>query len=960
MKKRVNSATLAPLIEVARTDPDPAVRRAAFDTASRLTLSEEAWRALAGAVTAAAREFSSHAPERSAVLVLAARVPLLSTRCALRAIAADPDDPAGAAVSDALVLAGDASQADRLLADAASGQWEAFEGLATMPLERVGVSLSRLPLSPAEPSSPARLWHALAAARLGEYRWLDRFLTGQESEPTIFYGSPAAPYSQIAAMRPLPDALHTHLMAMLPRAARIADPARQRMALIVVWAATGSADADGSAFGDPADEDPAPPTRREIDAALTAARAQLGPIATGRFVIPDPVADVEVGQVVGRMLADAQAWADALPADAPVHQVIGNAVINLVGSLPRTGDWPLVALVQNQLRAARPVLDDEQLAWVIARTPPSRWIKQFVSMLVPPERPSAERLQVLRIASACADHFAGRGLSPQRGAGRSAAGAPSGRGELIEDEVPAASSSRALAHGDFMDLLSLDFGPLVVEHPTRSTPPDAGLQAVPGASPARFFNARMPDRVALNAQTYVIVQVAGEAAQPAVGDAVAHASVGDFIGELTIDVHAPGLKASGPTTLTLQVPARGDSARLRFGFVAHKAGLHQVDVMAWNGSAQVAGLTLQIAVEIDAVTEGTNEATGDMDMREPETGEYTLDVAMEDETKRYRFQLRSDQKDVWPPMYSEPLLNARQQTYSATMANLNAQARNLYRLEPKDQAIWLRGMGNLLFEQLVPDKLKALLIEHKSKIRVLNILSEVDATPWELLFIADPDTGEGDFLATSTKVARWRYGAGPGRSLRRANKVLVLPADAPPQAKAELQALQEMLGGAATIGDLRSLNTLMATGGFDLLHFAAHHVNVPGAQGGAYIPFGPQRWDLTFIAAVPRNKFKAHAPLIFMNACTTSGTTELYTELAGWADGFLRCGSGAFIGTLWEVRDSSAQKFSGTFYKELLSGQTLGDAMQAARNRLRIENPGDPTPLAYTLYGNPLARMEQA
>ncbi|APW39252.1 hypothetical protein RD110_20225 [Rhodoferax koreense] len=501
--------------------------------------------------------------------------------------------------------------------------------------------------------------------------------------------------------------------------------------------------------------------------------------------------------------------------------------------------------------------------------------------------------------------------------------------------------------------------PDLLPEPTGAALPD-DAPPLPPPAPPRFFNARTPDRVALNAQTYVIVQVAGEAAQPAPGTAAANAPIGGFTGELTIDVHAPGLKAIGPTTLTLQVPASGNSASLRFGFMAQQPGIQQVDVMAWNGSAQVAGVTLQIAVATEAVTAGANEAVGDMDMREPESGEYTLDVAMDAETRRYRFQLRSDRKDVWPPMYSEPLLNARQQNYDATIANLNAQARNLYALKKEDQAVWLRGMGNLLFEQLVPDGLKALLIEHKRNIRVLNILSEADPTPWELLFLADPDTGEGDFLAASTTVARWRYGAGPCRSLKRATKVLVLPADAPPQAQAELQRLQTLLNGASTIGDLTSLNTLLAAGGFDLLHFAAHNVNLPNVQGGAYVPFGQQRWDLTFMGAVPQNKFKSRAPLVFMNACTTSGTTALYTELASWADRFLKCGSGAFIGTLWEVRDVSARQFSETFYDELIKGQTLGEAMQAARAKLRAANPGDPTPLAYTLYGNPLARLEHA
>ena len=499
------------------------------------------------------------------------------------------------------------------------------------------------------------------------------------------------------------------------------------------------------------------------------------------------------------------------------------------------------------------------------------------------------------------------------------------------------------------------------DEPASSLPDgfeDAPPLADPLAAAPRYFNARAPQQVQLGAQTYVIVQVAIQAATASADTSAGAAEVGNFVGTLTIDVHAPGLKATGETTLTLQVPVTGNSASVRFGFVAHRPGVQQVDVMAWNGSAQVAGVTLQIAVDTAPLAADASAAQGDMDMRDPQDGEYTLDVAMDNDTRRYRFQLRSDLKDVWPPMHSEPLLHDRQVTYNAMVANLNAQARNLYALSQTDQALWLKGLGNMLCEQLVPDKLKVLLIEHKSRIKVLNILSDADPTPWELLFLANPETGEGDFLAESATVARWRYGAPPCRALKRSNNVLVLPAGAPSAALAELDELKTLFGQAITIDNLSGLNALLSNGGFDLLHFAAHNVNVPGAQGGAYVPFGNQRWDLTFMGAVPQNRFKSTLPLVFMNACTSSGTTPLYTDLAGWADRFLRCGSGAFIGALWEVRDDSARQFSLVFYRELVAGKTLGDAMRSARSAVRAANPGDPTALAYTLYGNPLARFE--
>ena len=80
----------------------------------------------------------------------------------------------------------------------------------------------------------------------------------------------------------------------------------------------------------------------------------------------------------------------------------------------------------------------------------------------------------------------------------------------------------------------------------------------------------------------------------------------------------------------------------------------------------------------------------------------------------------------------------------------------------------------------------------------------------------------------------------------------------------------------------------------------------------------------------------------------------LYTEMAGWADSFLGAGCGAFIGALWEIRDNSALVFAKRFYDEVAGGKDLGESMRAARNVL---SSADPTHLAYTLYGNPLAHF---
>jgi CHAT domain-containing protein len=98
---------------------------------------------------------------------------------------------------------------------------------------------------------------------------------------------------------------------------------------------------------------------------------------------------------------------------------------------------------------------------------------------------------------------------------------------------------------------------------------------------------------------------------------------------------------------------------------------------------------------------------------------------------------------------------------------------------------------------------------------------------------------------------------------------------------------------------------------------------------------------------------------VFMNACRTDGQAPLYTRLDGWALSFLGAGTGSFVGSLWEVVESSASLYAQEFYRSALSGDTLGEAARKARAAIR-EEPGDPTWLAYALYGDPAATVVSA
>ena len=99
-------------------------------------------------------------------------------------------------------------------------------------------------------------------------------------------------------------------------------------------------------------------------------------------------------------------------------------------------------------------------------------------------------------------------------------------------------------------------------------------------------------------------------------------------------------------------------------------------------------------------------------------------------------------------------------------------------------------------------------------------------------------------------------------------------------------------------------------------------------------------------------------PLVFINACRSAGQAARYNRLDGWASKFLKAGAAAFIGSLWAIRDTTAPRFAERLYEQLRYEASLGQAaMTARREALSQSGDGDPTWLAYSVYGNPRATI---
>ena len=208
----------------------------------------------------------------------------------------------------------------------------------------------------------------------------------------------------------------------------------------------------------------------------------------------------------------------------------------------------------------------------------------------------------------------------------------------------------------------------------------------------------------------------------------------------------------------------------------------------------------------------------------------------------------------------------------------------------------------------------------------MTIVSDGDPVPWELLYPFAPGGQDAGFLIDQFPVARRRYGPRPPRRLELGAADLVLSGDGSlAAAPAEIAALDELLRGrglaARRIGDLPGLLQAFQRGDLGLLHFSCHNAFARGAPNASRILLGSQPFEPVFLE---QHAGRFAGPLVFLNACRTDGQAPLYTTVEGWAASFLRAGAGAFIGSLWEVTDTSASTYAQQFYQAALAGHTLG------------------------------------
>jgi hypothetical protein len=520
---------------------------------------------------------------------------------------------------------------------------------------------------------------------------------------------------------------------------------------------------------------------------------------------------------------------------------------------------------------------------------------------------------------------------PEAGSPWGAGGEYQGSGQSFQD--PGAPASGAFAR-------------------PQETGAGQGYDPAQAAEPARYLRGQCPDGVRVG-ETFSVL--AGIALDPRGGVPLKSFVVPPGGRDVLLVLHAPGLEVLSAQRQTVRVPATGDSEPVMFELRAPAPGPCRLSITAWIGGTYLGELAIDLTVaKFRLRRPGHLDLGAPVDVT-PAAGEVSLVVRHDPVHNAYRFEFRDEDN---PAEVTANLAYQAGPVVERMLGGLEMLARGRAGYSAAETRDYLVNAGAGLWQELLPPQLREQFWERRDRIGQLTILAEGDTVPWELLYPFDRGRDAG-FLVEQFPVTRAVFGRRLSRSLRLSPAWFVLPDGSPAQAREEVTALLRLFGLSyapePVIGGLTPLLDHIKAADFGLLHFACHNAFDPAA--GSAISLDQRQFTPTQLTtAAVGQVLAASAPTVFINACRSAGANPSYQQLDGWASKFLDAGAAAFIGSLWAVRDTTAREFAAELYGQLQAGATLGDAVMRAR-RAAADEPGDPTWLAYAVYGDPRAAL---
>jgi hypothetical protein len=269
----------------------------------------------------------------------------------------------------------------------------------------------------------------------------------------------------------------------------------------------------------------------------------------------------------------------------------------------------------------------------------------------------------------------------------------------------------------------------------------------------------------------------------------------------------------------------------------------------------------------------------------------------------------------------------------------------------------LRSFGEDLGRMLLEPSVARVLQEMKDSHLVVVHDAVSSRIPWETLCIGGwfPAAGAGlsrRYSAENLSAAKWL------EERRKDELISVLLITNPTEdldgAEREMERIRRFFPPSAAVRVNDSLHGARATreavlaelgsGRYDVVHYAGHAFFDPEQRSrSGILCHGDQVLSGAHLA-----ELRSLPSLAFFNACESArvrrGKARKNSNLemkrriernVGLAEAFLRGGIANYIGTYWPVGDDAAERFATTFYGELVGGESIGKAIQAARSEVR-------------------------
>jgi pimeloyl-ACP methyl ester carboxylesterase len=290
-------------------------------------------------------------------------------------------------------------------------------------------------------------------------------------------------------------------------------------------------------------------------------------------------------------------------------------------------------------------------------------------------------------------------------------------------------------------------------------------------------------------------------------------------------------------------------------------------------------------------------------------------------------------------------------------AELNALLKKL-----DDQRFDLDAFADALTKLILPEGFREALVTERLKEAHLTVVHDAEASriPWETLKLGGdyPCLAGGisrRYIANNLSIAKWSEQRRMGSTLN--VLAVVNPTRDLDGAEDEGRRIQEILANVPNVtlavvhGATATKSRLLAeftSGNYDVIHYAGHaefNASQPGRSGILCAGYEPLTGDdLASLRSLPA--------LAVFNACESGRTrrrgrrTEKpaaarLIESTSFAEAFLRGGIAQYVGTYWPVGDAGAVSFADAFYRQLVAGKAVGQAVLDGRHAVKRANSYD-------------------